>query len=754
MTAALASDICHWGTYALVMAYIVLGAICEWRQWVRPRLFKVLGVALFFALFAIDILRSAGLQELVLSACLNIVWSLLGYRALRHEKTAERIQMGVIAVLPLVCVAFAMPAIALIIFLIAYFAVLFVYLGRLALAEPTTGSVAYSERMLKARHLSMPGRRFWIKTSLLGLLAFAVGGLLFLVVPRWGNDAVSAMPAVQPSRSGFPDVALDKTGTIELDSTLMFRVALPETSEPRYWRIEAQNIFDGKKWRAIGGQRDLRQKTETSETVYRLEFVKEWRDHRIPTLYGTTTVVKLSENQNARIQFYPDAADVWHRWGWRRENPLMGFEFQLQDTSNTLQFGKKLKSTMTRYLKKLNTNQEKNELSLNHESKEGIAQNSIKDLDENVAFYERHQGKWRLYYQISAEPGKQPLSIGARTYDKRPAHIVAWHLITRLNRDLKPLHQQGKRFEYDYAPMFHQDTTLFDARRIWPGRKKGSASVQRIQKFAKSIVGDAQTHEEKAIRVRDYLHTHYQYSLKRPERREPIIEDFLFDQKFGHCEMFSTSMAVLLASIDVPVRNVSGFASNEYRDGMHHVRAAHAHSWVEVFLDESRGWTVFEATPPGSSNVKVDWLVRIDDWFTSYEPRDLYAWMQKYGLIVLAVLLLCIGFIKLVRVPMQYVRRCLQPTRDVWQWAWNDLMMQCQKDPQTQILAERSLEAWWEQGENDEITAFAKAYIAARYQKKHIENEQYTWRQRFCLNRQILCRKNKIMRALKAKKRA
>lgn len=732
MTAALASDICHWGTYALVMAYIVLGAICEWRQWVRPRLFKVLGVALFFALFAIDILRSAGLQELVLSACLNIVWSLLGYRALRHEKTAERIQMGVIAVLPLVCVAFAMPAIALIIFLIAYFAVLFVYLGRLALAEPTTGSVAYSERMLKARHLSMPGRRFWIKTSLLGLLAFVVGGLLFLVVPRWGNDAVSAMPAVQPSRSGFPDVALDKTGTIELDSTLMFRVALPETSEPRYWRIEAQNIFDGKKWRAIGGQRDLRQKPETSETVYRLEFVKEWRDHRIPTLYGTTTVVKLSENQNARIQFYPDAADVWHRWGWRRGNPLMGFEFQMRKIEEE---GGIYSSSMSEGFRSgLNRTQEVK-----------------KDAEQNDTLLNAKQGDAMAEHE--RENGQTRFTVTMRTYDNRPMTVIAWNLLNHLPKDSNRL-PTSYRWQQKEKPLFHQDTMYFWPHRIWPGRKKGSASVQRIQKFAKSIVGDAQTHEEKAIRIRDYLHTHYQYSLKRPERRDPIIEDFLFDQKFGHCEMFSTSMAVLLASIDVPVRNVSGFASNEYRDGMHHVRAAHAHSWVEVFLDESRGWTVFEATPPGSSNVEVDWLVRIDDWFASYEPRDLYAWMQKYGFMVLAFFLLCIGFIKFVRVPMRYVRRCLLPTRDVWQWAWNDLMIQCQKDPHTQALAERSLETWWEQAEEDEITAFAKAYIAARYQKKNTASVQNTWRQRFCLNRQILCRKNKIMRALKAKKRA
>jgi hypothetical protein len=61
-------------------------------------------------------------------------------------------------------------------------------------------------------------------------------------------------------------------------------------------------------------------------------------------------------------------------------------------------------------------------------------------------------------------------------------------------------------------------------------------------------------------------------------------------------------MAVLLRSLGVPSRNVTGFIGGTYNRFAHTyaVRQGDAHSWVEAFLP-GRGWTRFDPTPPASS---------------------------------------------------------------------------------------------------------------------------------------------------------
>src|SRR5687767_4217268 len=77
------------------------------------------------------------------------------------------------------------------------------------------------------------------------------------------------------------------------------------------------------------------------------------------------------------------------------------------------------------------------------------------------------------------------------------------------------------------------------------------------------------------------------------------LADFLFNVKAGHCEYFSTAMAVMLRTRGIPARVVNGFLPGEYNDaaGAYTVRQSDAHSWVEVYFPESRAWVTFDPTP-------------------------------------------------------------------------------------------------------------------------------------------------------------
>lgn len=130
----------------------------------------------------------------------------------------------------------------------------------------------------------------------------------------------------------------------------------------------------------------------------------------------------------------------------------------------------------------------------------------------------------------------------------------------------------------------------------------------RVRRLAEQLTAGLQTPYAKAEAIERYLREHYPYSLEGTRaagENEDFVDRFLFEQKNGYCDHFSTAMAVLLRSAGVPARWVKGFAPGEAvsraaADGderyIVQVRQKHAHSWVEAYFP-SVGWVPFEPTP-------------------------------------------------------------------------------------------------------------------------------------------------------------
>jgi hypothetical protein len=124
----------------------------------------------------------------------------------------------------------------------------------------------------------------------------------------------------------------------------------------------------------------------------------------------------------------------------------------------------------------------------------------------------------------------------------------------------------------------------------------------RIRDLARSVTAKKRGPWQKAIAIRDYLQRYrYTVDLKRDDRLEPL-EDFLFQQKAGHCEYFASALAVMLRTVGVPTRSVNGFYGGEWNSFGHYlaVRQGDAHSWVEVYVDGA-GWVTIDPTPPGAA---------------------------------------------------------------------------------------------------------------------------------------------------------
>ncbi|MET0794037.1 MAG: transglutaminaseTgpA domain-containing protein [Polyangiaceae bacterium] len=130
----------------------------------------------------------------------------------------------------------------------------------------------------------------------------------------------------------------------------------------------------------------------------------------------------------------------------------------------------------------------------------------------------------------------------------------------------------------------------------------------RVAELARAWIGGTKDPRLEARLIEARLRKDYRYDVDSPSgaAKNPLY-DFLFVSKRGHCEFYSTAMAILLRTQGVPTRNVTGFIGGTYNRfaRSYAVRQGDAHSWVEVYLDDT-GWTRFDPTPPASAAPQSD----------------------------------------------------------------------------------------------------------------------------------------------------
>jgi len=134
----------------------------------------------------------------------------------------------------------------------------------------------------------------------------------------------------------------------------------------------------------------------------------------------------------------------------------------------------------------------------------------------------------------------------------------------------------------------------------------------RIKDLAVQWTAGALSDDEKARRISKHLETEYRYSLDTSSGGTPNpIDHFLFESHEGHCEFFSTAMVLMLRSVGVPARNVTGYVGGTLNrfSGFYAVRQGDAHSWVESYIDRGNNkgaWITFDPTPASGAQPLAD----------------------------------------------------------------------------------------------------------------------------------------------------
>ncbi len=150
---------------------------------------------------------------------------------------------------------------------------------------------------------------------------------------------------------------------------------------------------------------------------------------------------------------------------------------------------------------------------------------------------------------------------------------------------------------------------------------------------------------EQALYLAQHLKQNYALKEELPffAEGDDLVSAFLFDHSGGQPDHFSTVLTIMLRSIGVPARLVTGFAPGEFNPftGLYVVRNTDAYALTEVYFGEA-GWFAFDPIPghetvPLSSHEpeRFGVLRQFWRWVAGWLPPPVLGWIRgAVGLMV------------------------------------------------------------------------------------------------------------------------
>ncbi|MGH2597604.1 MAG: transglutaminase TgpA family protein [Actinomycetota bacterium] len=121
----------------------------------------------------------------------------------------------------------------------------------------------------------------------------------------------------------------------------------------------------------------------------------------------------------------------------------------------------------------------------------------------------------------------------------------------------------------------------------------------RVGELARSVTAGLTNEYDRVQALQSWIHRNTTYDLNVP--RDPAgvdaVDHFLFVTRTGFCEQIASSLAIMLRTIGIPTRLVTGYGPGERNPltGYFEVRQSDAHAWVEVYYP-GIGWVPYDPT--------------------------------------------------------------------------------------------------------------------------------------------------------------
>lgn len=132
----------------------------------------------------------------------------------------------------------------------------------------------------------------------------------------------------------------------------------------------------------------------------------------------------------------------------------------------------------------------------------------------------------------------------------------------------------------------------------------------RLRNWLDGILEAQEDPLRKARYLERYLQDHFAYELGAPQlNRLNPVEDFVFNQRRGHCERFASTLALLLRMEGIPSRVVLGYLprSRQWMSDWYNIRFKDAHAWTEAWFPDV-GWIQLDATPRWEMEEPIGYL--------------------------------------------------------------------------------------------------------------------------------------------------
>jgi transglutaminase-like putative cysteine protease len=133
----------------------------------------------------------------------------------------------------------------------------------------------------------------------------------------------------------------------------------------------------------------------------------------------------------------------------------------------------------------------------------------------------------------------------------------------------------------------------------------------------------------------ELFHKEFFYTLNPPLLARDSVDDFIFGEKRGFCEHFSSAFTFLMRAADIPARVVTGYQGGYYNGVGEYlvVRQSDAHAWAEVWL-QGRGWVRVDPTSAVSPE-RVELGARAAAGASApwYQPSWLLAMRNQFDLV-------------------------------------------------------------------------------------------------------------------------
>jgi len=131
----------------------------------------------------------------------------------------------------------------------------------------------------------------------------------------------------------------------------------------------------------------------------------------------------------------------------------------------------------------------------------------------------------------------------------------------------------------------------------WPLDLDGLSARAR-DLAARVVAGHTASEYDAVTALVSYLQHNYTYTLQVGHANGYPVEQFLFVDRSGYCEQFASAATLMLRSLGIPARLVTGYSTGDYDPVLNQaiVREKDAHAWVEAWFPGD-GWVPVDPTP-------------------------------------------------------------------------------------------------------------------------------------------------------------